>query len=87
MNNFLKQRWHLHILGGALAVTPLIWLLIKYDPSFDIGKTGQTVIAGIFGYVVGYSWEWYHGKFHESPFDIRDIWFTALGAVIGTILI
>jgi len=87
MNNFFKERWHWHILGGALAVTPLIWLLIKYDPSFDIGKFWQVFIAGFFGYVVGYSWEWYFGKFHEAPFDMRDIWFTALGAVTGTLLI
>jgi glycopeptide antibiotics resistance protein len=87
MNNFIKQRWHLHILGGALTVTPLIWLLIKFDPSFDIGKIAQVFIAGFFGYVIGFAWEWYHGKFHESPFDYRDIWFTVLGAVIGTILL
>jgi glycopeptide antibiotics resistance protein len=87
MNNFFKQRYHLHILGGILTVTPIIWLLIKFDPSFDIGKIGQLIVAGLFGYVIGFVWEWYHGKYHEAPFDYYDIAFTTLGAIIGTILI
>ena len=87
MYNFIKQRWHLHLLGGSIAVTPIIWLLIKFDPSFDIGKIGQVIIAGIFGYIIGFAWEWYYGKFHEVPFDKMDIYFTTLGAIIGTILL
>jgi len=87
MNNFIKQRWHLHILGGALTVTPLIWLLIKYDESFDIGKIAQCFIAGFFAYCIGFMWELYFAKFHEAPFDYRDTGFTVLGAIIGTILI
>jgi hypothetical protein len=87
MNKFIEERWYMHLIGGALAVTPFIWLLIKYDPSFDIGKIGQTVIAGIFGYFIGFCWEWYFGKYHEAPFDYRDIWFTVLGAIIGTLLL
>jgi hypothetical protein len=87
MNNFIKQRWHLHLIGGSITVTPLIWLLIRFDPSFDIGKTGQIIIAGIFGYFIGFCWEWYYGKFHEAPFDYNDIWFTALGSILGTILL
>lgn len=87
MNKFIKQRWHLHLLGGAITVTPLIWLLIKFDDSFDIGKIGQTLIAGIFGYFIGFCWEWYNSKFNESPFDKMDIYFTALGAIIGTIIL
>lgn len=87
MNNFIKQRWHLHILGGALSITPFIWLLIKFDPSFDIGKIPQCIIAGLFGYGVGFMWEWYNGKYHEAPFDYYDIGFTVLGAIIGTLLL
>ena len=87
MNNFIKQRWYLHLLGGTLCVTPLIWLLIKFDSSFDIGKTAQIIIAGIFGYFIGFCWEWYFSKYHEAPFDKIDIYFTALGAIIGTILL
>lgn len=87
MNNFIKQRWHLHILGGALTVTPFILLLIKFDPSFDIGKIPQCIIAGLFGYGVGFMWEWYYSKYHEAPFDYYDIGFTVLGAIIGTLLL
>lgn len=87
MSNFIKQRWHLHILGGAVVVTPLIWLLIKFDPSFDIGKIAQVFIAGFFAYCIGFMWEYYFAKFHEAPFDYKDIWFTVLGAIIGTILL
>ena len=87
MNNFIKQRWYMHLVGGAVIVTPIICLLINLDPSFDIGKIGQTIIAGIFGYFIGFSWEWYYSKFHEAPFDKIDIYFTALGAIIGTILL
>jgi hypothetical protein len=87
MKKFIEERWHLHILGGALIVTPLIWLLIKFDTSFDIGKIAQVFIAGFFGYVIGFCWEFYFAKFHEAPFDYKDIWFTVLGALIGTILL
>ena len=87
MNKFIKQRWHLHLIGGAVTVIPVILLLIEFDPSFDIGKTGQIIIAGIFGYFIGFSWEWYYSKFHEAPFDKMDIYFTALGSIIGTILL
>ena len=87
MNNFIKQRRHLHIIGGAITVTPLIWLLIKFDPSFDIGKIAQIIIAGLFAYFIGFMWEWYYSKYHEAPFDKKDIWFTVLGALIGTILL
>jgi hypothetical protein len=87
MSNFIKQRWHFHLLGGAITVTPLIWLLIKFDPSFDIGKIAQVFISSIFGYFIGFCWEWYFAKFHEAPFDYKDIWFTVLGAIIGTILL
>jgi len=87
MNKFIKQRWHLHVLGGAIVVTPLIWLLIKFDPSFDIGKIAQVFIAGFFAYCIGFMWEFYFAKFHEAPFDYKDIWFTVLGAIIGTILL
>lgn len=87
LTNFIKQRWHLHLLGGAIIVTPIIWLLIKFDPSFDIGKIGQVVIAGLFGYVIGFVWEWYYGKVHEAPFDYNDVLFTFLGAILGTILL
>jgi len=87
MNNFIKQRYHLHIIGGAITITPIIWLLIQFDVSFDMGKIGQTFIAGIFGYFIGYCWEWYNGKFNEAPFDLKDILYTALGAIIGTILL
>ena len=77
----------MHLIGGAITVTPIIWLLIQFDVSFDMGKIGQTFIAGIFGYFLGYCWEWYYGKFHEAPFDLKDILYTALGAIIGTILL
>jgi hypothetical protein len=87
MNKFIKQRWHLHLVGGAVVVTPLIWLLIKFDDSFNIGRIGHTIIAGIFGYFIGFCWEWYFGKYHEAPFDKIDIYFTSLGAIIGTILL
>jgi glycopeptide antibiotics resistance protein len=87
MSNFIKQRWHFHILGGAIIVTPLIWLLIKFDPSFDIGKIAQVFIAGFFAYCIGFMWEFYFAKFHEAPFDYKDIWFTVLGAILGTILL
>ena len=87
MKKFFKERYHLHILGGFTTVTPFIWLLIKYDPSFDIGKIPQSIIAGLFGYGVGFIWEWYNSKFHEAPFDKYDIWFTVLGAIIGTLLL
>ena len=87
MNKFIKQRWHLHVLGGAIVVTPLIWLLIKFDPSFDIGKIAQVFIAGFFAYCIGFMREFYFAKFHEAPFDYKDIWFTVLGAIIGTILL
>ena len=87
MNNFFKQRYHLHILGGILTVTPIIWLLIKFDPSFDIGKIGQLIVAGLFGYTIGFVWEWYYGKYHEAPFDYYDIVFTTLGAMLGTLLL
>lgn len=87
MNKFIEQRYHLHLIGGAITVTPIIWLLIEFDPSFDIGKTGQIIIAGIFGYFIGFCWEWYYGKFYEAPFDYNDIWFTALGSILGTILL
>ena len=87
MNNFFKQRWYLHLIGGAIVVTPLIWLLITYDPSFDIGKIAQIFIAGFFAYCIGFMWEWYFAAFHEAPFDYNDIWFSVLGAIIGTALI
>lgn len=87
MNNFIKQRWYLHTIGGAITVTPLIWLLIKFDLSFDIGKFWQVFIAGFFAYCIGFMWEWYFARFHEAPFDYNDIWFTVLGAIIGTTLI
>lgn len=87
MNNFIKQRWYLHLIGGAVVVTTIIWLLIKFDPSFDIGKIGQTIIAGIFAYFIGFTWEWYNSKFNEAPFDYNDIWYTVLGAIIGTLLL
>ena len=87
MYNFIKQRWHLHLLVGALCVTPLIWLLIKFDDSFNIGNIGQIIIAGIFGYFIGFCWEWYFSKYHEATFDKIDIYFTALGAILGTILL
>lgn len=85
--SFFKERYHLHILGGFITVTPFIWLLIKFDSSFDIGKIGQSVIAGIFAYTVGFMWEWYYAKYHEAPFDYVDIFFTVLGAIIGTIIL
>ena len=87
MKKFIKERWYLHLICGALIITPLIWLLIKYDPSFDIGKFGQAVIAWFFGWILGVCWEWYNGKFHEAPFDWWDVAFTSIGAIIGTVLI
>ncbi len=87
MNKFIKKRWHLHIMCGAITVTPIIWLLIKFDPSFDIGNIGHIIISGIFGYFIGFCWEWYYGKYHEAPFDKMDIYFTTLGSILGTILL
>lgn len=87
MKNFFNQNYHLHTLGGIITITPFIWLLIRFDSSFDIGKIGQGIIAGLFGYLVGFIWEWYNGKFHEAPFDKYDILFTVLGAIIGTLLL
>jgi len=87
MKKFFKERWYIHLICGAIVVTPLIWLLIKFDPSFDIGKTAQVFIAGFFAYCIGFMWEWYFAAFHEAPFDYYDIWFTVLGALIGTSLL
>jgi len=87
MNSFIKERRYLHLIGGAVVVTPLIWLLIQFDPSFDIGKIAQVFIAGFFAYCIGFMWEYYFARFHEAPFDYNDIWFTVLGAIIGTILL
>lgn len=87
MKNFFKQNYHKHLLGGMILVTPFIWLLIKYDPSFDIGKIGQCIVAGMTGLGIGFIWEWYNGKYHESAFDWNDIFFTVLGAIIGTLLL
>ena len=87
MKKFIKERLHLHILGGAIAVTPIIWLLIKLDPSFDIGKIAQVFIAGFFAYCIGFMWEFYFAKFHEAPFSYKDIWFTVLGAILGTAIL
>jgi len=87
MKKFIEERWYLHLIGGAVVVTPFIWLLIKFDPSFDIGKIAQVFIAGFFAYCIGFMWEWYFAAFHEAPFDYNDIWFTVLGAIIGTILL
>ena len=38
MKKFIEERWYMHLVGGTITVTPIIWLLIKFDPSFDIGK-------------------------------------------------
>ena len=37
--------------------------------------------------ISGFIWEYYFAKFHEAPFSYDDIWFTVLGALIGTILL
>lgn len=87
MKKFIEERWYLHLIDGAITITPIIWLLIKFDPSFDIGKIAQVFIAGIFGYFIGFIWEWHYSKYHEAPFDYNDIWYTVLGAIIGTILL
>jgi hypothetical protein len=87
MNKFIEERWYMHLIGGAITVTPIIGLLIKFDPSFDIGKIAQVFIAGFFAYCIGFMWEYYFAAFHEAPFDYNDIWFTVLGALIGTSLL
>jgi glycopeptide antibiotics resistance protein len=87
MKKFIEERWYMHLVGGAVIVTPIICLLIKFDPSFDIGKIAQVFIAGFFAYCIGFMWEWYFAAFHEAPFDYNDIWFTVLGALIGTSLL
>jgi len=53
MNKFIEERWYMHLIGGAITVTPIIGLLIKFDPSFDIGKIAQVFIAGFFAYCIG----------------------------------
>lgn len=86
MKKFITERWYLHLIFGALIVTPFIWFLLKVDPSFvDTGKFFQCIVAGFAGLAIGFTWEWYNGVYKEAPFDNRDVLFTIIGAVLGTV--
>lgn len=88
MKKFITERWYLHLIFGGLLVTPLIWLLLKIDPSFvDTGKIFNCIVAGFGGLALGFMWEWYNAKYHEAPFDNGDIIFSIIGAILGTVLL
>ena len=87
MKKFITERWYLHLIFGALLITPFIYLLIKYDSTFDIGIIGRCVVAGFGGLAVGFTWEWYHSVKNKSLFSNEDVIFTIIGAVIGTLII
>lgn len=97
MKKFLKERYHLHLAGGAIAMIGLFLFsaLTRYlDPFFlwDIGiyfdslRVWELGIIGFFiSTIVGLKWEMYH-YFKGAPFDKWDVIWTGIGGVIISII-
>jgi hypothetical protein len=77
MKEFLKQRYHLHLLAGAL-----IMLAINYTFDFEgVSFFGRLIISQLAIFGVAFSWEWYHGT-KGSEFDYKDIYWTLAGGLL-----
>lgn len=98
MKNFIKNRYHSHLAGGAIAMIGLFlfsaltrWL----DPHviWDIGIYFESLRLwemGILGFTIsgiaGLKWEMYHYFQGNAVFDKWDVIWTGIGGVIISII-
>ena len=77
MKNFLKQNYHLHLLGGALIGWALS-LTFSGIPLFV-----QYFITIFVSTLLGIGWEWGWTAYNKSPIDYRDVFWGVVGSILS----
>jgi len=80
MKNFIKQNYHLHLLGGAL----IGWLL-------SLTFSGVPIVIQYFITIfvltlLGIGWEWGWTAYNKSPIDYRDVFWGVVGSILSLTL-
>jgi hypothetical protein len=76
MKNFIKQNYHLHLLGGAL-IGWVLSLAFSGVPLFI-----QYFITIFVSMLLGIAWEWSWKAYNDSEIDYRDVFWGVVGAVV-----
>jgi hypothetical protein len=77
MKNFLKQNYHLHLLGGAL----IGWVLSLTFSGVPI--VIQYFITIFVSTLLGIGWEWGWTAYNKSPIDYRDVFWGVVGSILS----
>ena len=80
MKNFIKQNYHLHLLGGAL----IGWLLSLTFSGVPI--VIQYFITIFVSTLLGVGWEWGWTAYNKSPIDYRDVFWGVVGSILSLTL-
>jgi hypothetical protein len=80
MRNFIKQNYHLHLLGGAI----IGWLLSLTFSGVPI--VIQYFITIFVSTLLGVGWEWGWTAYNKSPIDYRDVFWGVVGSILSLTL-
>jgi len=80
MKNFIKQNYHLHLLGGAI----IGWLLSLTFSGVPI--VIQYFITIFVSTLLGVGWEWGWTAYNKSPIDYRDVFWGVVGSILSLTL-
>ncbi len=86
MKKFFKERYHLHLLIGICLGFALTTLLTIYAQFSDFPPIIGFLVMGFFLTGISFAREWYFSYKDEVPFDVKDIFWTAIGGVVGGII-
>lgn len=82
MKNFFKQNYDRHIL-----YTFVIFFFALFRMNLkDCEWFGVLFISTLFAIILNFAREGYYEKFHEAPFDIKDILYGGLGGLLAGIM-
>ena len=80
MKNFIKQNYHLHLLGGAI-IGWVLYLTFSGVPLFI-----QYFITIFVSTLLGVGWEWGWTAYNKSPIDYRDVFWGVVGSILSLTL-
>lgn len=82
MKNFLKQNYDRHLIYTFVI---FFFAMFRMDLQ-DVEGFGVLLISTLFAFILNLGREMYYEKFRESPFDVFDCIFGAIGGFLAGII-
>ena len=85
MNKFITSRYYLHLIVGY-CIGYNLTSLTDFNLYSTINKVAGVYTITFICFCIGFFWEWLQSRFFEARTDWNDIFWSAGGGLIGSIL-